>query len=287
MATPILGPIENGVRLLFTISFTVPTNYIASDGNAVITDTLPNGLSLYLNNAPLITDSNNSVKVNDVAVTTGITFSGTTTPVCTITAGNFAAGDNVLVTFDAKISDQNVITADTNITNSSLVSFSLADAGKYNSTGGSLDVQLTGTNNLNLLSPLAISVNLLPTDEEFEYSFTASSNPGTFNYFITDDFGQNLDLKFNGTDPVVSAYYGGNPANAITVTTTPSTSGDQTYTFSFANDAAFLGQVITLKYTATTKNLLSTSVSLIDKLNYSIGGAIGVEKSFTVTITIL
>ena len=77
----------------------------------VIIDTLPTGLTLYTG-----ADTLNGVTKNGTALTTGVTFGGTTAPTVTVAATEIAAGDVIIATLDTYVSDSASITVDTDIT---------------------------------------------------------------------------------------------------------------------------------------------------------------------------
>ena len=178
----------------------------------VIIDTLPTGLTLYTG-----ADTLNGVTKNGTALTTGVTFGGTTAPTVTVAATEIAAGDVIIATLDTYVSDSASITVDTDITNNSAVSFSTAATGKYVSSGGAVNFQLTGTNDLNLAAPATILPSA--TGTQLQLQFTASDNIGALQS-ITDKAtlsiggaGQNVTV----TIPNYMLLLPGNPVKKLLV----------------------------------------------------------------------
>lgn len=81
MSTPILGPLQNGLRIQFAIEYDLPATIDSSYGDIIITDSLPDGLSWYSTNN---SDNNNKVFIGNIQKVANVVFGG--------------AGQNVTVT---------------------------------------------------------------------------------------------------------------------------------------------------------------------------------------------
>lgn len=278
----ILGPLAENVRIQFTISLTVPANYAAGDGNLVITDTLPAGLTLYTGAGTM-----NGITKGGVALQpTEFAFAGTTEPTATITA-TLAAGDQIVATFDTYIAAPASITADTPTTNTSAVAFSTADPAKYSSTGGS--AQFTVTNLLTDSSLTADPASVTRTDGlpvNLTVTFQASANNGTgdpYNYFV--DLGLDSYLAYTSG---VTAFYG-DTAGAETTEFTTDVDVTNAPVFKFPNivntNVNLASKYIKLVIPVTTQALTGTVITEIPGTYVvSIGGAVGVPKTFTIGI---
>lgn len=279
----ILGPLAENVRIQFTISLTVPANYVSGDGNLVITDTLPAGLALYTS-----TGTMNGVTKNGADLTTGVAFAGTTAPTVTIDAAQITAGDAIVAIFDTYIATPASITADTPTTNSSAVAFSTADPAKYSSTGGTAAFTVTNlATDSSLTADPASVTRTNGTAVTLSVTFQASANQGTgdpYNYFVDLGLGDYLAYTTG-----VTAFYG-DTAGAENTEFTADVDDTAAPTFKFGNivgsDVNLASKFIKLVIPVTTQALDGTVITEIPgTYDVSIGGAVGVPKTFTIGIT--
>ena len=271
-----LGPLENNVRIIFTISFRVPTQYKTEDGDAIIIDTLPDGLSLYNGS-----DKLSSVSINNIVLTSGFEFGGTSTAICTISNTVLSANSNILITLDTYIANKSLITANTDIINSSVMSFKNAADNKYQSTVGSVNFQLTGIDDIVLDSPEEIYYG--EGEESLNYMFTApDSDDETTCYYIRIDLGNNFDFIFTDIIPSISAYYGYfEPIKAINVQ--PCEPNHQFYTFKIRHSKLYKNQDINIFLDVKIKNL-EPDTTITTKAALSFGSAIGIQKTFNISV---
>lgn len=272
----VLGPLENNVRIVFTISFRVPAQYRKEDGDAIIIDTLPQGLFLYSGS-----DKLSSVSINNIVLTSGFEFGGASTAICTISSTVLSANSNILITLDTYIANKSLITENTDIVNSSVMSFKNAADNKYQSTVGSVNYQLTGIDDFRLDSPEEIYYG--EGEESLNYMFTApDSDDETTFYYIKIDLGNNFDFIFTDVVPMVYAYYGYFiPIETINVQ--PCEPNHQFYTLKIRHSKLYKNQDINIFLDVKTKNL-EPDTRITIKGALSIGSTIGIKKTFNISV---
>lgn len=282
MSTPILGPLQNGTRLQFTIEYDLPQSIDSSYGDIIITDSLPASLAWY---GTTNLDHKNKVIVGRIQQIIGIGFSAannilTITIPNSILAVNANHGQKLYVEIDAVISNAALIQPNTVITNNANLTF----------TG--IDLSGNGSTNL-MLTPLDLSTVFVETpDTATPYSgtsfpidivFNGSFDTGVFNYDIMCDFGENLVFDPQSPDSYRLYYYLiGGPLNEIRpVTITKDSLSANVYHFIFANTAAIAGKIISLSVVPKTKydNLQgfrffgTAPENIVFKYSIQIGGA--------------
>lgn len=275
----IIGPLTMGVRLLFTISFTVPDQYTTAMGDAILTDSLPTGLSLYTE-----TDSRNSVTINGVKVTDGITFTKSTVSTCIISAAKLTKSVPVVVTFDTIISSLG-LARDKDIENKSSLTFSASS--KFVSTGGSVKFQITGKDDIYYLSPDHAPFST-DTDIILKLEFTAAANTGEYNYHVSSDFGSNITFDKTASDALNITYENGEtitPVQGITITD-PTIAGSNLYVFNFPNAAGLESKVVTVVIKAKTNYPSTAPENITYKFDVTIGGAVEELKTQLIPVSI-
>lgn len=275
----IIGPLSQGVRLLFTISFSVPSQYTTEVGNAIITDTLPTGLSLYTD-----TSTKNSVTIDGLPVSDGVSFSKAAVATCIINSSKLTADSEIVVTFDTIISSSG-LARNTSIENKSALTFSASS--KFVSTGGTVVFQVTGIDDISYVSPDHAPFNH-NSDIAIALEFTASLNTDTYNYHIGSDFGNNMTFDKTLADAVTINYNKGgviSPVQRVTITD-PASAGSNRYIINFPNDPDIESSVITVVIKAKTNYEAVAPESITYKYDLSIGGAIGEIKTQLIPVSI-
>lgn len=273
----ILGPLAVGTRIQFNINFTIPADYDATKGDAVITDTLPEGLSLYLNNGTTITDDKNAVTVNSAPLTrdNGYTIAAVgQTVTITVAAASLTATQPLVATIDTVVTAA-AGTAETTLTNTAILAIGTAYVSTADATA---EFTLTPLGNTPAI-PDAAPINRaddVPVTLPLSFQAAAPTATDNFNYYV--DIPYPTYLAQNGT---ITAFYGDTAGNETTsITVTPTATG-----ISFPS-TGLSGKFIKVNIPVKTQNVTGTTAVTLPEItgtyDVSVGGVQGLSGTYTI-----